>query len=537
MLYLRLCCIILLAVAPLLGAQDENGVLYYGDFGSLSTLEPVTASQPSELHLCQFVFDSLVIENIEGEFIFSLARDLDISPDGLSYTFILRKGLKWADGEPLTSRDIQFTLSLMSNRQTDNYNATLDQYIEDVICINPKMVTIVLARPFYSPLSLFTFKILPKHKFSAAYLKRSHPFCRTPIGCGPFQYAKSDTRQISLVPNQHCRYRRSPFLTKIVAQIYSNKKEATKQLLQRKLRLVTQLEPGDIKKIELRSKQFALKRYRSRTIYFIACNHRPQHRYHELFQDYRFRRALLHAIDRHKLLDKYFLAGSSEKRQDGQAHSVISGPFPINSWAYNDKVAPFAHNISYAQQLLKEVLTRKGYQQASDGTWKKNDKPIQLRLQYPAGDHAVAQTCQEIVANFNRLGLVVSLDQESEKQLLTKVWDKHQFDLVYTKYIFDSSMNVFPLFDPSQTGKGQSNFSGYVDSKVVELFSQLRSTLNPWVLRSISHKIHKVVHDETTHLFLWQLDLYAAHHRSLENLKLHPYYLFNFPEKWKIIKD
>ena len=526
-----------LIAAPLLGAQSDNSILYYADFGAPSTLEPVTASQPSERHLCQFVFDSLVIENIEGEFIFSLARDLDISPDGLSYTFILRKGLQWADGVPLTSRDVQFTLALMSNHQTDNYNATLDQYIEDVICINPRMVTIVLARPFYSPLSLFTFKILPKHKFATDHLKRSHPFCRTPIGCGPFQYAASDARQISLVGNRHCRYRRSPFISKVVARIYSNKKEATAQLLQRKLHLVTELEPGDIEKIEQQSQQFALKRYRSRTIYFIACNHRRQHRYHQLFQDYRFRRALLHSIDRPNLLRKHFLAGSSQKGQDGQAHSVISGPFPINSWAYNDKVTPFAYNISYARQLLKEVLTRKGYQQMADGTWEKNGKPIQMSLQYPTGDHAVALACKEIVANFNRLGLVVSLESKTEKHLLAKVWGKHQFDLVYSKYTFDNAMNVFPLFDPSQTGEGQSNFSGYVDSKVIELFSQLRSTLNPWVLRSISHKIHKVVHDETTHLFLWQLDLYAAHQRSLENLKLHPYYLFNFPEKWKIIKD
>ena len=520
-----------------LGHAQSNQVFRYGDFGHPSTFDPLTATQPSEHRMCQFVFDSLIAQNLEGGFVLSLSKDLDISPDGLSYTFILRN-VKWADGTPLTSKDIEFTLVLMLNAQSDNYNATLAKYIEDVVCIHPNMVTITLTRPFFSPLSLFTFKILPKHKFTSDVLQRGHPFTKSPVGCGPFQYSGEDhapPNDITLEVNPMFAYRRKPFLQHIGIKFYSSKEKATQDLLQKKIDLVTEVYPGDL--AELEKKQLVLAKYQSRAIYYVAFNYRPDHPYHALFRDYRFRRALLHAIDRQSILEKTFFSGN-RKGQDGQAHFVISGPFPINSWAYNDKVKPFPFNLPYARQLAKESLSSKGYEQDSESFWKHPEQGrITLTLKYPPGDRAVEEACKEIADSFKKLGIMILLQPLEKKSLFEEVWIEHRFDLVYTKHVFDNTIDAFPLFDPARTGKGQTNFSGYVDSKLVELFFQLHNTLNPWVLRSLAHKIHKIIHDETIHLFLWQLDLYAAHHRKIKNMKVHPYHLFNFPEDWKVIED
>ena len=511
----------------------QAAVLQIGDIGSPTTWDPITATRPVEYHVAQFIFDSMVVARSEGDFVLSLAKEIAISPDGLSYTFVLHKNLAWSDKTPLTTKDVEFTLAVLLNPETDNYDSVLAKYIEDVTCINPQAITISLSRPFYSPLALFAFKILPKHKLAADYLKRAHGFCQNPIGCGPFMLASKSDANCSLTVNPEFQQRTKPLLDKVTLRFYGQKETALEDLLRKKIQLVTEVSPQDIATVERKNKEFALVRYQNPTVHFIAFNHRREHRYHALFSDYRFRRALLQAIDRQAILNKTFYAGGKQN----QAHVVISGLFPANSWAYNDKIKPHPYNFAYAEQLLKELLSRKGYAKDREQFWsKEHEGRLTLTLLCPLGDKQVEAACEEMVGTWNRLGLSVTLEKLDDTTIQQKSHAEHAFDLVYSQYAFDNTLNLFPLFDPARAGNGQSNFSGYVDSKLVELFYQLHATLNPWLLRAICHKIHQALHDDTVHLFLWQLDLYAAHHRSLKNLKLHPRYLINFPEKWKIIE-
>lgn len=499
-------------VAFLLHAQ-ESKVFVYGDFGYPESLDPVTATKASESRIGQLIFDSLIVQNSQGDFVFSLAQDVDISPDGLSYTFVLKKNLKWADNTPLTSKDVEFTLSLMLNPRSDNYDATLLEYIEDVVCLSPGMITLVLAKPFYSPMSLFTFKILPKHKFTNHFIKRTDFFAKSPMGCGPFQYSTHKDNTLVFTVNPAFSHRRMPFLSEVHARIYNQKKEAAKDLLEKKISLVCEIPPSMISNFEANSEEFVLRRYQSRTIHLIAFNHRKENAWYELFQDRRIRKALLHAIEREKILNQIFGASNS-KNQKRQAHALISGPFPINSWAYNDKILPLETNIPYARQIIKEALEEKKYFWEKKEWRNKEGKPISISLKYPSGDEEIEQACKSIADSFQKLGIDLVLEPKDEKKLSQEVFLDQNFDLVYTKYIFGNTIDIYPFFDASRTGKGQSNFSGYIDPKLMELFYQLRSSLNPWLLRTISHKIHTIVHEENVHLFLWQLDIYAAYQKA-----------------------
>jgi len=525
------CSIIVLFNLPL-----HADTLIYADFGVPVSLDPITCSKPSEFRLSQLIFDSLITQNSRGEFILSLAKELDISSDGLSYTFILRDNLQWADGKPITARDIEFTLDLMLNPQTHNYNPILDKYIENVVCIHPQMLTITLAQSFFSPLSLFTFKILPKHKFTTPYLKIGDPFTRMPLGCGPFQIVQIEESQITLEPNPYFSYRRKPGLSKVIAKFYSSKKEAVQDLLQKKIHLVTETLPEDWTILE-KNPALMLQKYQTRTIHWIAIQHNPGHRYAELFQDYRFRRSLLQSLNTEKILREVFDPLPSKGRKVA-AHSLISGPFPNGSWAYDSSINPLPYNLPYAKQLLKEVLIRKGYSQNPQGIWGKEPAgPIQLSLKYSMDDPNIAKAAIQIAAYIQNLGINIRLEPKEESVLLYEIRIQHDFDLVYTNYTFDDTYDIFPLFDPAATEKGGTNFHGFVDSRLMELFLQLHSSLNPWLVRASSHKIHRFLHEETAHLFLWQLDSYAAYLRNLRNVESHPYHLFQFPENWKIVAN
>ena len=510
---------------------QRKQTLRIGDFGAPSSFDPITARRPIEHHLCQFVYDGLLTPTMQGHYRFNLAKEMDISPDGLSFTFILHENLCWADGTPLTTKDVEFTLALLLNRNTQNYNSTLANYIENVVCISPEAITITLSKPFYKALSLFTFKIVPKHKiqiFNQAeknYLSKNHPFRKAPMGSGPFLFSKIGKKTITLLPNKNCKHRRTPLISKIIVKLYASKRKALEDLLKKKIYLLAEISPKDISKI---SKKFTLQRYESRTIHFLAINHRANHRHHEILSLREFRQALLQSIDRKTILKKTFYAESRGSR-------IISGPFPANSWAYNQKLEPHIYNYSQAKRNIIRILRRNGYERKKDKIWYKNGKALEFSLKCMREDREMVRACTQIAKTWKKLGLKIKVERRKRKILHREIYFQHDFDFVYTKYSFDNTFNVIPLFDSKNIGKGKSNFSGYVDSKLMELFFQLRNTLNPWTIRSISHKIHRMVYKNTIHLFLWQLDIYAAHNHSLKNFKRHPYYLFNSPERWKII--
>lgn len=508
-------------------------ILYYADFGIPESFDPITANQASELHLSQLIADRLIFQNHRGEFQLSLAKDLDISPDGLSYTFILRDDLLWSDGKPITSRDVEFSLDVLMNPKTAGTNFMLTRYVEDVVCITPQMITITLVRPFFRPLALFTFPILPKHRLSNNSLQRGDSFSQNPIGCGPFQYQTRNPQEIKLQPNAQFNQRRKPLLAGITARIYPNRKQAIADLFAGKIQLITNIGPEDLAALEKNS-QIQIQAYRNRMIHWIAISHHRTNTYSSLLQEPRFRRALLQSIDRAKILAQVFTPNDAKTKLN---HTLLTGPFPTDSWAADPQLTPAAYDVAYAKQLLREIMPRKGYILNNAGYWAKDDKPVQLSLKYSQSDPAIVKACSLIAESIQNCGILVSLEAKTAKNFQEEVQEQQQFDLAYCTSTFDETYDLFPLLDPMATQPSQKNFAAYIDSRLGEMFVELHNSLSPWAVRNLSYRIHRFVADETVHLYLWQLESCLAYHKSLKNFIPHPDWLFQYPESWKIIRE
>src|SRR5687767_3101627 len=71
---------------------------------------PWTSSDTQSRDLAGLMFSGLVgVDPYNGEIFPDMAKELKVDPDGVTYTTVLRKGLKWSDGKPVTSEDVAFT--------------------------------------------------------------------------------------------------------------------------------------------------------------------------------------------------------------------------------------------------------------------------------------------------------------------------------------------------------------------------------------------------------------------------------------------
>ncbi|HRU51165.1 MAG TPA: ABC transporter substrate-binding protein [Planctomycetota bacterium] len=520
MKYSVFCSLIIFFLVISISAQQED-TLIYGDFSYPDTFAPIQDGKSSEYRISQLIFDSLLSTTVEGNFVYSLAKDMDVSPDGLSYTFLLQDNIQWHDSTPLTSKDVEFTIRLLTNPKTYHYDTTLEEYVEDITCLNASILTITLRKPFYNPLTLFTFKIFPRHKFSDPILSVDHPFHKKPLGCGPFQIEKETKQSIEFIASPSFHHRGKPHLKKIVVRFYSNREDAWVDLKNQKIHLVAE---APIQREKTLPSNIVLEKYSLNNIHILAFNHHKEHELYNLFQSKKFRSILLRSIHREKILSSCF----------GKEGTLLTGPFPNH---YLEKPSDFPiqpYNVEYAMNQLEDFLLAKDYTK-NKNYYEFKGRKLTLRLVYEGGDPFKEQACQEIAQSLEKLGLIIKLEKQTETQFKKNIFQNHNFDLVYYTYTFTKNSDAFFLLQkPPKTQHHPKNFSGYFSTQLEELIYQFQNSFNPWMIQKYSQKIHKFAYDETIHLFLWELNSYVAYREKLKNFQLHPYYLFNFAERWKI---
>src|SRR2546422_9932128 len=75
------------------------------------TLDPALTQYSNSIYALKALFSGLVGLNDKGEVVDLLAASHTISPDKLTYTFMLRDGLKFSDGSPLTAEDVIYSIN------------------------------------------------------------------------------------------------------------------------------------------------------------------------------------------------------------------------------------------------------------------------------------------------------------------------------------------------------------------------------------------------------------------------------------------
>lgn len=132
------------------------------------------------------IFAGLLKYDAEGRPVPELCESMEVSADGLTYTFVLRKGLLWHDGQAVTADDVVFTYQTMISPQAalspvqSNY---LD--IKEVYARDARTAVIVLQQPNAAMPGYFTLGLVPRHCLEGEDLYTT-PFNHEPVGCGRY---------------------------------------------------------------------------------------------------------------------------------------------------------------------------------------------------------------------------------------------------------------------------------------------------------------------------------------------------------------
>jgi peptide/nickel transport system substrate-binding protein len=309
--------------APKKDGKPDGGVLSYGEYGRPATLDPITSNEMISLRLTELLFNGLVGINEKQEIVPELAERWEVSKDGRTYTFFLRKDVTWhaKEGEqpkPFTADDVIFTWKIMTNPRTITPLKVRYEFIQSVQKTDDYTVVFTLKRPILNALAKFSFKIIPQHgPANKEFLTRDDPFVQHPIGTGPYQLkAVTPEREIVLVANENY-FKGRPHINQFSAKPFADQNIMTQALMFNAIDMIVLVNPRDIPEIE-GDKRFVLKSYNALSYSFFGYNMR-----NPLLADRNVRKAFTYAVNRQEMLDSFF---------NGRG-TIISGPFAPGSWA------------------------------------------------------------------------------------------------------------------------------------------------------------------------------------------------------------
>jgi peptide/nickel transport system substrate-binding protein len=481
-----------------------GGTLTVGIVEEPETLNPYITQLVTSFNVLSGVMEGLLDYDTNQKLQPRLAESYSVSDDGLTYTFKLRKGVTWHDGQPFTAADVVATWKVIMNADFAAYSQLGWDKIANIE--TPDDHTVVMkTTEKYAPFITYVgaSPIAPKHLIDKGLDSFKQAFGRAPVGTGPFKLAKWDSAQ-SITLEKFEGYwdaARKPKLDKIVMKIVPDTNTLLVQLKTGEVQLSDAVPALQVEEVQkLATVNVALRDGTEWTHMDL--------KYIDFLTDKRVRQALDYATPKQQIVDQ-LLKGLGTVAFGDQA--------PGTPWI-NPNIQPRAYDLEKAAALLQEA----GFTKNADGILEKEGKPLAIDHWIPSGDDQVKRVQQVIAASWRKLGIQVDEREEDIKS----IWgpNGYQFTKAMTagQYSWTNGNDPDDMFywhssqipaDPTGTGGNVLGFFQQFDfqKEIDDLTAQAAGETNLEKRQQLYWKIQEVLHEQVPVIFMyWGKRVYAS---------------------------
>ncbi|WP_312110074.1 ABC transporter substrate-binding protein [Brevibacillus reuszeri] len=447
----------------------------------------------------------------------SLAESYSISEDGKKWTFILRAGITFHDGTPLTARAYKYTLE----RALDPGTASpLGEYmfgsIQSIEAPDDRTLILHLKQPSAQLLSNLWDTSISQPLSREAVEKYGSEYGRNPVSVGPWKFESWKTGEsITMVRNDAYQWGNAftknqgpPAADKLVIKFIKDNQTMMAALESGAIDIAANVPAKEVKKYRNSDKVTVLERM-AWGVNFLEMNTE-----NEILQDVQVRKAISLAINKEAIVNGV-LQGEGE---------VAHSPLPSSLFGYDPASAEYGNSFNVEE--AKKQLEAAGWTMTTQGVREKGGKPLTFNLLSSENWSRPSQLVQGMLKSIGMDVKIQTLDQAT----LIESAGKGMFDLAIVGYV-DNDPNALSLFFHSKQ-INSLNHSRVNNKQLDSLLEKGLATINKKERAKIYADIQRIVIEEAYWVPLYmEKEFYLVSDR-VHGVGLQPMYGLTLQDSW-----
>ena len=433
------------------------------------------------------IFEGLVKPNSDGEMIPAVAEKYTLSEDGTTYTFTLREGVKFHNGQTVTAEDVVYSINRCAAVPEGQEKPLVAAFsaVKSVEALDEKTVAVTIAQRDLEFISYMTAAIIP-----ADYENQD----TAPVGTGPFRFV-SRTPQQDFVMERFEDYWGAPaWLDKVTYKICENADALVMNLNGGSIDLCAHLTSAQASQL---NQSFQVLEGTMNLVQAIYLNNQAKP-----FDNQMVRQALCYAIDRQGIMDMV---------ADGHGTAVGSSIYPaFTKYFLPELVDKYPHDVAKA----KELLAQAGYPDGFDMT-----------ISVPNNYQPHMDTAEVVAEQLREAGINVTIQPVEWSTWLDTIYNGRQFQATVVG-VDAANMTARAMLERFTSDYGK-NFINYNNPAYDALFQQAINAQDEATQTDLYKQMETMLADTAANVYIQDLCDLVAMRQDLGGLKFYPIYVLD----------
>ena len=449
------------------------------------SLDPHKAVAAGTKEVMFNVFEGLMKPTSTGDLIPAVAEDYTVSDDRMTYTFTLREGVKFHNGETVTAEDVKYSIDRCADTSEGDPLVEAFSVIQAVEILDERTVAITISEPSNEFISYMTTAILP-----ADYDQQD----TAPVGTGPFKFV-SRTAQDSIVLEKFDEYWGTPaYLDKVTYKIIENADSIMMSLQSGAIDMFAHLTSTQVAQL---GDDFYVEEGTMNLVQALYLNNAEKP-----FDDVRVRQALCYAVDKQAIIDLAF---------DGYGSPIGSSMYPAFGKYFDDSLTNYyTRDVEKAKALLAEA----GYPDGFDMT-----------ITVPSNYKPHMDTAEVLVQQLAQIGVNAAIEPIEWESWVSDVYAGRQFQSTVVG-VDASNMTARALLERFNSQAG-NNFINYSDSDYDALFAQAQASYDDAEQTAIYKQMLANLTENAANAYIQDLADLVAVRKGVEGVTFYPIYVLD----------
>ena len=494
----------LLAACTAAPTPEPPAVARIGYGGSPDTLNPGTAVLTEAYTIFALVYDALYTYNLDGTYSLGLAESVDRSADGLTYTYKIRSGIKFHDGQPLTARDVAFTYNLNKAHAEYPYMNPYTASMESITAPDDTTVVIRLNAVIPNIESQLVFQyVLPAHVWQAhaAGAAAVEFENETLIGSGPFKLLEYKQGEFVRLGANKQHFSRPPKVDEVIFQTIGNPDALVQAVSTGQVDMITELpnaaaeklgKAPNVKVVSAAPFAPAVSDIIFNQATSASCPSKSACTGNVALQDRQVRVALAHATNKQQLIDVLLLGKGTP--------GLTLIPNGLGMW-FNNSLQDYEYNPAKANKILDDA----GYIYSGEIRCAVPDCPfgspiMNFRMYWPSDSVDAPRMAELLAGMWKEIGVGLypqAIDPDALTALCCPAFD---FDIMLWGWGSDPDPNLLLNVMRTESIATGSSETGYSNARYDALYEQQSVELDLKKRQALVWEMQRLVHEDAVYI-------------------------------------